>query len=89
MKFTVTFKTPDALQQAMKAETSNDACGADECGEDGNPGMCVDCEYRSDVNRETADEMYAIGQKFIRCGEYIVVEFDTDADTCVVVPVKK
>lgn len=88
MKFTATFKSPDALQHAITAETSDDSCGASECGAEGSPGMCVDCSFHADTNRERADEMYALGQKFIQHGEYITVEFDTDAGTCVVLPAK-
>lgn len=89
MKFRVTFKTPDALDYAIKDMNGSESCGAPECGDNGNPSMCVDCEYSSDLVRDAEYEARALADKFIRYGECVTVEFDTDAKTCVVVPASK
>ena len=55
MKFRVTFKTPDALDEAV-----------------------------GEIDQKHADKAYDLAQEFVEFGEYITVEFDTTAKTCVV-----
>lgn len=86
MKFRISFKTPDAIDYAINDATGDDSCGDPEHA--GGSGMCLDCELTSDQNRELADKMRACAEKFIEYGECLVVEFDTDTGTCVVIPVK-
>lgn len=87
MKFYVSFKTPDAISDAISSIGESAGCGAPECGDDGNPSMCVDCSYRADLVREAEDEANALAEKFVRYGECVTLEFDTEAKTCVVVQV--
>lgn len=56
MKFQLTFKMPDVLDQI---------------------------EFRAPEDTEKAKKL---AEKYVRMGEYITVEFDTDAETAVVLP---
>ena len=62
MKFSITFKTPDAVEEAIYDHTYDD-------------------------NKQ--EEMRALTDKFVRYGELITVEFDTETGTATVVPVKR
>ena len=82
MKFRVTFKTPNALNDVYNQEAFDPETMCD-CG-----GRCIDCDrllYESD---ETIDEMNEVARKFVQCGEVIVVEFDTEKDTATVIPIQ-
>lgn len=67
MKFTITFKTPDALDSVLNEQ---DYCDAEE-------------------QEEKSEKILSIASKFIKYGEYVNIEFDTDAGTATVVPIKQ
>ena len=72
MKIKITFKTPDAVDDALEQEFATNY-------EEDSP---------SDRDEERVEEMKETArntiEKFVRCGEYITVEFDTDNDTATV-----
>lgn len=77
MKFTITFKDPDGVSIAIK-ETVEESL--------------VDWEDEDEKEslREIREEkLYKDVRKWVEYGEYLNVEIDTDAGTCVVLPVKK
>lgn len=77
MKFQVTFKDPDALYDAL-----NDAIDKDDFG-----GL-TDDEF-SAVKEKRVDSIKSLCcDKWFEWGEYLTVEIDTEAETCVVVPNK-
>ncbi len=70
MKFRVNMKTPDAVCHALNEEVR--------------PGLPDDLDDgQKDAAVERAGE---ITGRWFRRGEYLTVEIDTDAMTCVVVP---
>ena len=82
MKFTVTFKTPDALRDAAKEEADSLAdtrlCrGAEE----------PDRELFNEVSGEIENEMVEFAEKWIEFGEYVRIEFDLDLKTAKVLEV--
>jgi len=90
MKFRITFKTPDAVEHAisqelgdMKNELREKFCN--------NLDDCVDCqdELHDELQeiqdaREKAEQLI---EKFVKHGELITIEFDTDAETATVVKI--
>jgi hypothetical protein len=76
MKFTVTFKTPDALDYAIEDAANNDS-GIEAIADD---------EEREDAKFALKMELKMFAEKWVRYGEYINVEFDTDAGTASVRP---
>lgn len=74
MKFKVTMKNPDALGEAI-----NDAVTAELAKM---PGLHDDeAEELADTRRRKVSEMCG---KWFQYGEYLTVEIDTEAGTCVV-----
>lgn len=76
MKFRVTFKDPD---------------GPLDCIEDAAKGWAATIEGLSDKERKSIaesrqDYLNDFAGKWLRYGEYVTIEFDTDAGTAVVVP---
>jgi hypothetical protein len=75
MKFIVTMKDPDTLHDsindAVKESVKEDIC---------------DPHEQEAVAEVRANKIRAICTKWFECGEYLTVEIDTDAETCVVVP---
>lgn len=74
MKFTVSMKNPDALDDAIqdavrKELASNDGISADE--------VDILMEHRSEKVREVCKQWF-------EHGEYLTVEIDTQAGTCTV-----
>jgi hypothetical protein len=77
MKFRVSFKTPDVLADALARVAYDPDCD------------CVDCdrlEEQAAYDRASVEE---IACKFIKYGEVITIEFDTEQGTATVVPVQK
>lgn len=74
MKFRVTMKDPDTLDDSV-----NEACmrelpeGLDE-------------EERHDLAESRSEKVRKLCRRWFSYGEYLTVEIDTDAQTCVVVP---
>lgn len=85
MKFQVTFKTPDALDEGveaaltswysrLKAEAEAIESLESFTGED------LEC-----VKDRVREKMLDSASKWIEWGEYITIELDTEADTCKVI----
>jgi len=76
MKVRITFKTPDVVQEgfddALKESLKE------------TPGLSAD--EREGLEGLRASEIGPKVAKWFRYGEYVDVEVDTEADTCVVVP---
>ncbi len=91
MKFTVTFKTPDTLEDSIKEKMDNyaDHCGGSlACREssDKKYASCDDCEEQRNKLLTMKEEAEKLGNKFISYGEYVTIEFDTEEGTATVVP---
>jgi len=76
MKFTITFKTPDAMDDAIK-----DAVFAES---DCDCGLCPKCR---EIRRENEPPIRAVAEKFIEYGEYVYIELDTETGTATVLPI--
>lgn len=74
MKFIVTFKTPDAVANAIK-EAAMQAI----------PPNIDDAEADAFFS-EKQDEMLTCILKWVKYAECVTIEFDTEADTATVVP---
>jgi hypothetical protein len=74
MKFKVSMKDPDTLndsiEDALKQELES----------------VTDPEERELLQDHRAEKVRALCARWFRYGEYLTVEIDTDAETCVVVP---
>jgi hypothetical protein len=78
MKFQLTFKTPDAFDQVQRQiEGQYSEC---DCG-----GSCIDCDRMGDSQREDAREAKEVFDSFVKYGEVIVIELDTEEKTATVV----
>lgn len=75
MRFSITFKTPDAMDDAIK-----DAVFADS---DCDCGLCPECR---EVRQEKEPSLRKVAEKFIEYGEYITIELDTETGTATVIP---
>lgn len=77
MKFTLTFKSPDALDQVLNS--------CPKCEE--HPLYVEDC---SDcANEDIREDIREAAGKFVEYGEYITVEFDTNTGTAKVLPLNR
>jgi hypothetical protein len=79
MKFTVYFKTPDAMHYAI--EEAIEWVGY----EDDQPP--TDSEAAEEEKYKITEAMNAVAEKFMKYGEVITVEFDTEAKTATVLKV--
>jgi len=75
MKFRLTFKTNDVLDQAYEnvSKSMYSKCDTDEC----------DCDF---FIQESKAEIEKMADKFIRYGELITIEFDSELGTATVIP---
>ena len=85
MKFQITFKTPDVLDQIdpdhmapCETHRAQDEWGSKDCD------ACVEAEEAEQVKRNI---MKQLAEQFISYGEYVIIEFDTDTKTATVVPI--
>lgn len=76
MKFTVTMKDPDTLQDAIREAVKNDV-EATTAGLD-------DEEREAVVEQQRFEKVQKVCERWFRYGEYLSVEVDTDAQTCTV-----
>ena len=77
MKFQVTFKTPDAVEDSIK-----DACGS-------LPGNDHEAPVIKGRLNPYHNDVYAcqqVAEKFVSYGEYVTIEFDTEKGTATVIP---
>lgn len=82
MKFTVTFKTPDALDQLNSEHMQPCAkhLAEDEWGHED----CDDCVEADEAEKEKLQSMKEFAEQYIEYGEYVNIEFDTDTQTAIV-----
>lgn len=78
MKFKISFKTPDALDDGIRSALA-----------EANVPDGVDAEGNMDQRQTLTRAMWELSSKFIEFGEFCVIEFDTDAGTANVVRLHK
>lgn len=76
MKFKVTMKDPDTLYDAVSDAVHEEVSRI--------PGL--DNDEIEAVKSERKDKVKALCEKWFEYGEYLTVEIDTEAKTCMVVP---
>lgn len=76
MKFKVQMKDPDVLGDAINEAVSESVAT-----------LSNDAEEREAVAEVRRDAIQTLCHKWFEYGEYLTVEIDTEAGTCVVVPV--
>lgn len=82
MKFRVTMKTPDALQEAIKASIKSKL----ENGEFSESEVPFYEEELEAIKRSPGNsEIFTDCKRWFRYGEIITVEIDTHTNTCIVV----
>jgi len=75
MRFQVTFKTPDSLENTVDEETEYEL-------------STLEDEFQDDENREEIKaKLMKFASKWVKWSEYITVEFDLEAETCKVLEV--
>ncbi len=77
MRFTVTFKTPDAVDRAF-GDLTEEALGLE-----GDP---------EDVERDLSDrkdDLRTFLERWVRNGEVVYLEFDTESKTATVLPARR
>ena len=79
MQFTITFKTPDAMDDGIRRALADMGGYEDVIPE----------PDEMDMDSELAHTMEQVAEKFIKWGEYITVQFDTDTKTATVLPAEK
>lgn len=82
MKFSLTFKTPDVLEQALDNIKNKYSSDCDHCGD------CIGCEAMEDSFREDRELIECFTDRFIKYGESITIDFDTTEGTAIVKKVK-
>lgn len=81
MKIRMTFKTPDVAQDAMREAADQEAANALEAA---NP---IDPRELTELATELYFDASNCASKWIRYGEYVTIEIDTETKTATVVPV--
>jgi hypothetical protein len=74
MKFQLTFKDPDGVYESLKSELRESV--------DNIPGLSDN--ERNDLMESRKEEMTEFIRKWVEYQEYVTIEFDTEANTCVV-----
>lgn len=77
MKFRVQMKDPDTLGDAIAEAVAEDVAA-----------LSNDAEEREAVAAIRREKAENVAAKWFEYGEYLTVEIDTEAGTCVVVPVQ-
>ena len=70
MIFTATFKTPDVLENTISDIVKHDTY------------HIRDLDEREATKEVITSQLTKFAQKWVRYGEYITVEFDTEKGTC-------
>jgi hypothetical protein len=83
MKFRVTFKAPDAVSDSARVAAEDQARRILAPA-----GPELDAREETDLAQALHDDLLAFAGKWVEYGEYVTVEFDTDAGTATVVPVQ-
>ena len=79
MKFSLTFKTPDVLDQLLEeglSYRSEDSC---DCG-----GTCLNCQQLTEQSELEMEKMKKFAKEYVVYDEYITILFDTIAKTATV-----
>lgn len=76
MKFKVQMKDPDTLHDAIADAIHKDTASI------------ADGDERTAVKEVRGDKVRALCSRWFEYGEYLTVEIDTEAQTCVVVPTR-
>ena len=86
MKFRVTFKTPDAVEDCIRHHLQQNA--EVERNPDGSEEFVV---YRGRLNMCHSKVFACLNTaaKFVNYLEYITIEFDTETNTAVVIPARQ
>lgn len=79
MKFSITFKDPDVVHDAIREAIIADVAKLDGLSEDERESVAEGRQER------VADQC----GKWIKWGEYVTIEIDTEANTCTVTPAGK
>ncbi len=82
MKVLVIFKTPEAVDDAVQ-----EAAGY-QCADPAEAANEVEAEERQHALADFRDAARKVIGKFVKYGEYVTVEFDTEAGTATVIPVR-
>lgn len=77
MKFQVQMKDPDVLQDAIEEAVKKSLAD-----------LGLDEDELEPLVEKRSEKVKAVCDTWFRWGEYLVVEIDTDAKTCTVVPEK-
>ena len=83
MKFQLIFKTNDVIDRAL-SEYKNVHC---ETHFEYEPD-CTECTHLEDAAVESIEEIKDCAEKFIKYGELITIEFDTESQSAVAIPAK-
>lgn len=78
MKFRMSMKDPDSLHDAIKLAAENEVAELEG----------IDDEERKDLVESRRAKAKEVCRTWFRYGEYLTVEIDTEAKTCVVVKEK-
>ena len=78
MKFRITMKDPDGPYECIQDEAKKSLKAIEGLSEDD----------REALHENRVNEMRAFASKWMEYGEYIEVEFDTEAETATVIPCK-
>lgn len=77
MKVNVTFKDPDSLYDAIREAVEEEVRGL----------QGISDEEKGSLIDGRVDEVKGKCRKWFEYGEYLRVQVDTDAETCIVLPV--
>jgi ABC-type amino acid transport substrate-binding protein len=83
MKFRVTMKSPDCLEDSISGAINDSSLDWDLISKEHTEFD----ELRESEIHTKIEETKELCKKWFKYGEYITVEIDTEAKTCVVVPV--
>lgn len=81
MKFRVTLKDPDGVDMSVDSEVSR----FNELMSDTIASLNLDADEIDSMQEQRADVIRKYVNQWLKYGEYVTLEFDTDTGTCVVV----
>ena len=79
MKFTISMKDPDTLDDAIRDAVKNELAAI----------VGLDDDDREALQERREESAREIASKWFEYGEYLHVEIDTDANTCTVLPASR
>ena len=78
MKFTISFKDPDVVHDAVREAVEREV----------NAIESLDADEKEDLIETRSEKINDKLDKWIKYGEYVSIEFDTEAGTATVQPAK-